>query len=307
MSDVVRWEPDTAPLGEAVVAIGVFDGVHLGHQALIGHAAADGAMRGLPCVAVTFDRDPDQVVTPDAPAPQLLTLADKCRFLTAAGADRVLVVPFDTDLAALSPESFLERVLLAALEPHAVHVGVDFRFGHFAEGNVGTLRSAGEDFGFDVVAHDLVTSEGAPVTSTRIRTHVRRGEVDKAAALLGREHRVSGIVVRGRGAGVRDLGVPTANLLPVEHAALPADGVYAGWASLDARSRPAAVSVGLPPTFPGAHDRLEVHLLDLDEDLYGRNLTVGFTRRLRAQTRFDSHEQLSAAIKRDIEEVRRTS
>jgi riboflavin kinase / FMN adenylyltransferase len=106
---------------------------------------------------------------------------------------------------------------------------------------------------------------------------------------------------------VRDLGVPTANLLPVEHAALPADGVYAGWASLEERSHPAAVSVGLPPTFPGAHDRLEVHLLDLDEDLYGRDLTVAFTRRLRAQTRFDSLEQLSAAIKRDIEEVRRTS
>jgi len=304
MTGIVTWEPGTSTLGEAVVAIGVFDGVHVGHQALVRDSTADASARRMPSVVVTFDRDPEQVITPDTPASQLLTLADKCRFLAEAGADLVLVVPFDADLAVLSPHSFLDRVLLRAVRPRAVHVGVDFRFGHYAEGTVETLRAAGEQYGFEVAAHELVTVGGAPVTSTRIRRLVTAGQVSDAATLLGRDHRVSGLVVRGRGAGLRDLGVPTANLLPVEHAALPTDGVYAGWAELDGRSVPAALSVGVPPSFPAAHDRLEAHLIGIDEDLYGRTLTVGFTRRLRPQSAFDTEAELASAIRHDIERVR---
>lgn len=307
MNAVVTWETGSEPLGEAVAAIGVFDGVHIGHQALIERASLDARRRSLPCVAVTFDRDPDQVVTPDASAPQLLTLANKCAYLLEAGADRVLVIPFDADLAAMPPDVFIRRVLCAALTPSAVHVGVDFRFGHYAEGSVGTLVKHGEEVGFEVLAHELVVADGAPVTSTRIRALVATGDIALAASLLGRDHVVTGVVVRGRGAGLRDLGVPTANLVPVEHAALPADGVYEGWASVEGLRTPAAISVGVPPSFPQAHERLEVHLVDHDQDLYGLTLTVGFIRRIRPQRRFASEAELATAIKNDIDQVRRHS
>lgn len=300
----VMWEPGVTVREDAVVSIGVFDGVHLGHQALITSAAAEAHELGVACVAVTFDRDPDQVLTPDRAVPQLLSLADKCRFLEEAGADCVLVIPFDADLALLSPSLFLERVLLKAMRPRAVHVGVDFRFGRYAEGTVDSLVSAGRRAEFVVRAHELVTHDGVAITSTYIRGLVAAGEVQHAAVLLGRDHRVCGTVVKGRGAGLRDLGFPTANLLPTEHAALPADGVYAGWALLDETMYPAALSVGLPPTFPEAHDSLEAHILDLDADLYSAALTVGFSRRLRPQQRFDSTADLSAAIEADIADVR---
>ena len=304
MNPVIVWEKGVPPLGRAVVAMGVFDGVHLGHQALIADAARDARAHGLLCVALTFDRDPEQVVSPDAPSAQLLTLADKTHFLLEAGADRVLVIPFDATLATLSPELFFEHVVLEAAEPAAVHVGVDFRFGHFAQGDVSTLEALGRRHGFGVSAHDLVAINGAPVTSTRIRRCIRSGDIRGAALLLGRPHRVSGLVAHGRGAGARDLGIPTANLVPVEHAALPPDGVYAGVVVVDDLRHPAAVSVGIPPTFPRAHHRLEAHLLDVDTDLYGATVTLEFHRLLREQTRFASTEELAAAIRSDIEATR---
>jgi riboflavin kinase / FMN adenylyltransferase len=307
MKPVITWDKNLAPLGAAVVAIGVFDGVHIGHQALMRDTASDARKRGLAAVAVTFDRDPDQVVTPDAPAPQLLTLADKCAFLLEAGADQMLVIPFDADLAALSPEGFLDDVLLTAVSPRAVHVGTDFRFGRYAEGTVDTLTTAGVTHGFTVSAHELITAGGTPITSTRIRSLVSSGDVRGAARLLGRDHRVSGLVVRGRGIGRQELGVPTANMLPSEHAALPLEGVYSGWALVEGTRHPAAISVGTPPTFPGAHDRLEAHILGLACDLYGRTLTLGFTSRLRDQVRFESKSELSDAMKHDIDEVRRSA
>jgi riboflavin kinase/FMN adenylyltransferase len=307
MNRVLAWDKSRAPLGASVAAIGVFDGVHVGHQALIRHTASDARERGLPAVAVTFDRDPDQVVNPDASVPQLLTLSDKCAFLLQAGADLALVIPFDVGLALLSPEEFLEDVLLAALAPHSVHVGTDFRFGRCAEGTVRTLTTAGRSGGFEVRAHELVTAQGAAITSTRIRSLISSGDVAGAARLLGRDHRVSGVVVRGRGIGRTGLGIPTANLLPAEHAALPFEGVYSGWAQVDSDTYPAAVSVGTPPTFPGAHDSLEAHILGLDCDLYGQTLTIGFTSRLRDQVRFGSAEELTDAMKRDIERVRESA
>jgi riboflavin kinase / FMN adenylyltransferase len=307
MNQVITWDRNLAPLGDAVVAIGVFDGVHIGHQALMRDTASDARERGLAAVAVTFDRDPDQVVTPDAPAPQLLTLTDKCAFLLEAGADQMLVIPFDADLAALSPERFLEDVLLTVISPRAVHVGTDFRFGRYAEGTVDTLATAGVTHGFTVSAHELITAGGTPITSTRIRSLVSSGDVRGAARLLGRDHRVSGLVVRGRGIGRQELGVPTANMLPSEHAALPLEGVYSGWALVEGTRHPAAISVGTPPTFPGAHDRLEAHILGLASDLYGHTLTLGFTSRLRDQVRFGSKSDLSDAMRHDIDEVRRSA
>lgn len=304
--NVVTWRAGSTPLGAAVAALGVFDGVHLGHQSLIASARHDATRRGLPCVAVTFDRDPDQVVDPASAGPQLLTLAEKCRFLRQAGADIVLVIPFDAPTAGLSPGEFVGGLLLAAVMPCALHVGVDFRFGRDAGGDAATLSLAGEQHGFDVVAHDLVCAEGSPVTSTRIRALIASGDVRGAAGLLGRDHRLAGHVVHGRGAGRRDLGVPTANVHPVPYAALPADGVYAGWVVIaGGPGLPAAVSVGIPPSFPEATHSLELHVLDYEADLYGSEVTVGFTGRIRPLARFDSRAALTAAIRDDIAAVRR--
>lgn len=299
----VIWAPDLPSLGDAVVAIGVFDGVHLGHQALLRDAVADARARAAAAVAVTFDRDPDQVVSPDNAAPQLLTLADKLAFIAETGIDTTLVVPFTLQLAQMAPEAFLESVLLRAVRPQAVRVGSDFRFGSMATGDVGTLQRAGVQHGFEVVPHTLVSVEGAAVTSTRIRSLVAAGNVKAAAELLGRPTRVSGTVRRGRGEGAQ-LGFPTANVAPVEYAALPADGVYAGRAVLpDDSEWAAAISVGTPPMFPEARDYLEAHVIDFDGDLYDAEITLEFFERLRELRPFGSVEELAAAIATDVEQA----
>lgn len=301
---IVTWQAGAEPLGEATVAIGVFDGVHVGHQALLHATVADAAERGVQAVTLTFDRDPDQVVAPEIAAPQLLTLADKLVAIERTGIDAILVVPFTRELADLSPEAFLETVLLSALTPRAVHVGRDFRFGHLAAGDTATLERFGTAHGFDVIAHDLVTIEDAPVTSTRIRALVAAGEVAEATQLLGGRPCVTGTVHRGRGEGTA-LGVPTANVVPVEFAALPGDGVYAGRAILDDGSKyAAAISVGTPPMFPQAKDYLEAHLLGFAGDLYDQPVTLEFWERLRGQRRYESLDALKAAIAEDVERTR---
>ncbi len=300
---IITWEHTTPSLGAAVVAIGVFDGVHLGHQALIAASAISAAQHRVPCVALTFDRDPDQVITPDAASPQLLALADKCTFLGDAGADIVLVIPFDTAIASMPPEEFVSSVLLSTCAPLAVHVGSDFRFGRFADGTVEDLEELGRSEGFAVSAHELVRLDSSPVTSTRIRALIADGAVEDAARLLGRTHRIGGMVVRGRGEGYSLLGVPTANILPEEHAALPSDGVYAGTALVGDRSWPAAISVGIPPTFPSAHDSLEAHLIGFRGDLVHRHITLQIERRIRAQLHFADPTDLARAIRADIAEI----
>lgn len=307
MSSVISWTSQIEPLGRAVVAIGVFDGVHVGHQALVQRTVADARRRDARSVVVTFDRDPDQVITPSTAAPQLLTLEDKCERLAEQGVDVVLVVPFDEALAAVSAEEFLEVVLGTCCTVVAIHVGRDFRFGHRAAGDIDTLYVWAAEHNADVTPHDLVVVDRVAVTSTRIRALVAEGAVQEAARLLGRKHRVAGSVVEGRREG-RALGFPTANVEPVSYAAIPVDGVYAGSAVLeDGRVLPAAMSVGVPPTFPGARDYLEAHILDFDEDLYGQRIVLEFATRLRSQEAFGSLEELTTAIGRDVESVRRAA
>lgn len=304
MNGIVWWEPGMEPLGRTVAALGVFDGVHIGHQALVRDAVSLARAAGVPSVVVTFDRDPDQVVTPASALPQLLTLDDKLSLLLAAGADVVLVMPFTDELAMTPPLVFLDEVLLETMTPVTVVVGYDFRFGHRAEGDVDVLVRYGADHGFSVVAHDLVREGGSPVTSTRIRALVAEGDVAEAARLLGRPHRVTGEVVHGRGEGA-ELDAPTANLATAPFAALPADGVYAARTHIDGTTYPAAVSVGVPPSFPEATDTLEAHVIGFRGDLYGRNVTVEFLERLRPQRAFDDPSDLAEAIRSDIEQVRR--
>ena len=301
-SNVIVWEAGTPSLGRCVAALGVFDGVHRGHQALITEASELARARGVASCVVTFDRDPDQIVTPDTAAPQLLTLEDKLEAIDALGCDHIVVVPFCRRIADTAPSRFISDVLVDALDPVAIVVGHDFRFGRSAAGTVDTLERFGRAHGFDVVARELVCSEGAPITSTRIRQLVAAGDVAGAARLLGRPHRVRGTVVHGRAAG-RELGVPTANVTPVAHSALPADGVYAGRVRIDGATYRAGISVGNPPTFPEARDYLEAHLVDYDGYLYGREVVLEFSERLRDQRAFDTADDLAEAIGQDIAEV----
>ncbi|MDO8915214.1 MAG: bifunctional riboflavin kinase/FAD synthetase [Coriobacteriia bacterium] len=303
MGRTVLWTPDMASLGPACAAVGVFDGVHVGHQALVRDAVRIAAAEECASVVLTFDRDPDQVVSPASAAPQLLDLEDKLTYLAELGPDAILVIPFDSSVAAMAPLVFLDRVLLGALRPVSVVVGYDFRFGHRAEGDVDTLVRYGREHDFTVIAHDLVSVDAAPVTSTRVRRLVASGDVAGAARLLGRPHRVKGDVVHGRAAGA-SLGAPTANLAVGPFAAVPADGVYAGRVSVDGTRYAAGISVGVPPTFPGATADFEAHLIDFDGDLYGRSVTVEFVERLRDQRAFDSEHELADAIAADLDRVR---
>jgi len=297
---IVTWSQDTSSLGAATIAIGVFDGVHIGHQALLRETVADATARGIQAVAVTFDRDPDQVVSAGSAAPQLLSIADKLECIAQTGVDVILVVPFTPMLAEMAPESFVDSVLLAAMRPVTVHVGRDFRFGAQAAGDVGVLQRLGLTHDFQVLPHELVSADGVPVTSTRIRALVAAGDIAAATELLCRRPRVTGTVHRGRGEGVK-LGFPTANIAPAPYAALPADGVYAGRAILDDGVEwAAAISVGTPPSFPEARDYLEAHLVDFEGDLYGATVILEFFEKLRDQYAFDSLDQLTEAIADDV-------
>lgn len=303
MTQVLWHRTDDDRIGETAVALGVFDGVHVGHQTLIRDAVEIAADEGVSCCVVTFYRDPDQVVTPEHAAPQLTSLDDKLALISELGPDVILVVPFDATLAAVSPESFIDDVLMRVLIPRVVIVGEDFRFGARAAGDVATLRACGVRDGFEVISHELVTREGAPVTSTRIRGLVGSGDVTAAARLLGRPHHLRGQVIGGHARG-RRLGAPTANLEFDQRMALPGPGVYAARARHRSDVYRAAVSVGTPPSFTDSGPSFEAHLLDFEGDLYGAPLTVEFIERIGELRPYPSEDALATAIAAFIAEVR---
>lgn len=296
-------------LGRAVVTIGVFDGVHRGHRVILGRAAALATRLGLPMVAVTFDPHPSEVVRPGSHPAMLSTVPFRAELLTGAGADAVCVLPFTTEFSRLTPEEFVHAVLVERLHAAAVVVGANFRFGHRATGTVETLRELGQTNGFEVELVDLAGGDGVTWSSTYVRQCVDEGDVEEAAVALERPHRVEGEVVHGDHRG-RQLGYPTANLLTTRHAAIPADGVYAGWLVRHAADGtlerlPAAVSVGSNPTFDGVDRRVEAYVLDHDNlDLYGERVAVEFGVRLRGMTRFDSVPELLEQMADDVARTR---
>jgi riboflavin kinase/FMN adenylyltransferase len=288
----------------AAVTIGAYDGVHLGHRALLRDLQQRAGARDLSTVVVTFDRHPATVVRPES-APKLLTdLALKLELLEQAGIDRTLVVPFDAARAQEAAEDFVREVLVEELSTRLVVVGRDFHFGRRRQGNVALLERLGEVYGFAVHGIGLTEDGSEPVSSTRIRSLVDRGDVEEAARLLGRPHEVRGPVVHGDGRGGPELGCPTANVSVPEDIALPADGVYAGYfGRADGTVHPAAISVGRRPTFyePGTAPVLvEAHLLGFDGDLYGEHARVSFAHHLRPELRFDSVEELVAQMRADV-------
>jgi riboflavin kinase/FMN adenylyltransferase len=289
----------------AVVTIGNFDGVHLGHLALVERAREEAGRRGVPTVALTFDPHPAAVLRA-AGAPALLqSLDERVATLRAHGCERVEVLRFDAELATLSAEAFVEDLLVGRLGAEHVVVGENFRFGAGAGGDVALLRSLGERLGFEVDAVGLVDAGDGPVSSSALRALLGAGDLPAVARGLGRAFTLSGEVVHGEGRG-RTIGVPTANVAVQPGRALPADGVYACWATPEGEGRlPAVVNVGWRPTFDGTTRTVEAHLLvDGAPDLYGRSLELAFVARIRGEERFDGVEALLARIGHDIEAAR---
>ncbi|MGH3978796.1 MAG: bifunctional riboflavin kinase/FAD synthetase [Pseudonocardiaceae bacterium] len=289
--------------GRSVATIGVFDGVHRGHAQLIGQAVRRARDLGVPCVLMTFDPHPAEVVRPGSHPAQLTTLRRRADLVEEFGVDVFCVLPFTVELSRTPPDTFVHELLVERLHVAAVVVGENFTFGHKAAGNVELLRTLGRRFGFTTEGAGLVSQGEVTFSSTYIRSCVDAGDVAAAAEALSRPHRVEGIVVRGELRG-RDLGYPTANLATPRYAAIPADGVYACRFVHRGRELGAAVSVGSNPTFSGRERRVEAFVLDLDEDLYGERVALDFVTRLRGMTRFDTVEQLVAQIADDVTRTR---
>ncbi len=310
-----RWQgledvPDD--WGSSVVTIGVFDGVHRGHQRIVGRARQAASELGLPVVVVTFDPNPDEVVRPGSHPPYLSTVRRRADVLAGLGVDAVCVIEFTYELSRLGPDEFVRTALVDRLHAARVVVGEDFVFGHKASGDVALLAELGEKYDFTVEGLPLVTEDGVRISSTEIRARLAEGDVVGAAHDLGRPHRVEGVVVRGHQRGLA-LGFPTANLETLPHTAIPADGIYAGWLfALDPTdgsqtdSWPAAISVGTNPTFDGRERSVEAYALDrYDLDLYGAHVALDFVQRLRPTLKFDTVDELVAQMHEDVAETRR--
>ncbi|GAA3568772.1 bifunctional riboflavin kinase/FAD synthetase [Amycolatopsis ultiminotia] len=300
-----------------MVTIGVFDGVHRGHQELIARTVEAAAGRGVPSVVVTFDPHPSEVLRPGTHPAQLTTLRRKAELVESLGVDVFCVLPFTLELSRLSPHEFVHEVLVDRLHAAAVLVGDNFTFGAKAAGNVALLRELGRRFGFvaygaELQGRSLAGHSDDPIStditfsSTYVRSCIDAGDVVAAADALGRPHRLEGIVVRGDRRG-HDLGYPTANLSTARFAAVPADGVYTAWftrlSDPDRRLR-AAVSVGTNPTFSGRERTVEAFVLDVDEDFYGQHVALDFVSRLRDQERFGRSADLVKQIDEDVVRTR---
>ena len=296
---------ESALLSSPVLALGNFDGVHVGHQRLLQMAVEVAGPDGCPAV-LTFEPHPAAILAPGHEPPLLTTLPRKLELLEHHGARATIVEPFTLALAAVPPEEFVDEVLVASLGVKAVVVGYDFTYGEKRRGSVETLRLAGRRQGFGVHVVPAVTLDGLAVSSTNVRALLRAGDTAEARILLGRPHDIDGEVVRGAGRG-RDMGIPTANIAPAG-GLLPRSGVYAGALTTldDTRIYPGALSLGSNATFtPDGPLSLEIHLFDFDGDLYDRPVRVHFHDWIREEARFDSVDELLVQIRQDLALARR--
>lgn len=290
---------DTRP---TAVALGVFDGVHLAHRAILGAAVESARAGDLRPVACTFDRHPMEILQPErAPVP-ITTLEERLGLIADTGVEATVVLTFDRELAAVEPEAFVKDILLAKLHARVVVVGFNHRFGHRARGDARLLQSLAEQLGFRARMVPPLEVDGVPVSSTEIRAALQRGEVRRAARFLGRPYAIAGSVAAGAGRG-RTLGFPTANVAADRPLLLPT-GVYFGRVTVDGRPWPAVVNVGVRPTFGETTLAIEAHLLNFSGDLYDRHVRLEFLDRLRDEKRFSSVEELRAQIERDIASAR---
>ncbi len=294
-----------APLGPSAVTIGKFDGVHIGHQAVIGELIEVARDRGLESIVITFDRHPLAQLDPQARPDVLVSNQQRLELLDATGVDTTLFLSFDAAFASMSPREFVERVLVQVCGASVVMVGDDFRFGVDGSGDVDTLRELGAEFGFDVdLIPEVKPGDTRKVSSSWIRQLLAEGDVARAGEFLGRAPAVRGEVVHGAKRG-RELGFPTANLSPESEGMIPADGVYAGWLTDGDERYPAAVSVGSNPTFDGVPPKqVEAFVLDEDLDLYGHVVEVAFVARIRGMVKYTGIDPLIDQMNRDVEGVR---
>ncbi len=318
---MLRWrglEATPGDLGRTVVTVGMYDGVHRGHQVLIGAAVARARAMNRPCLLLTFDPHPAEVIRPGSHPAILTSLDRKAELVAELGVDAMCVLPFTQEFMRLPPETFTHTVLVEHLHAAQVVVGENFTYGFRAGGTVATLLAEGRRFGFAVEGVPLANvgvddgreDEDVTISSTYIRACVAAGDVVTAARALGRPHRVDGVVVKGDRRG-RDLGYPTANVESPPFTAIPADGVYAGHlVTRDPRSGasrerfPAAISVGTNPTFQGSRRTVEAFVLDWEGDLYGDHVGVEFVQRLRPMAAFADLDGLLAAMAQDVTDTR---
>lgn len=306
-----------------VVTIGVFDGVHRGHQQLVNAAVEEARRRGIPSVMFTFDPHPTVVFRPEAVPALLATVTQRARLALSMGIDHVIVIGFTAEFSSWSPAEYVDNVLVDLLGAQAVFVGENFTFGHQASGKASDLKALGTQRGIDVHIAALLQEEGHVISSTFIRGELAEGRVDTAAQALGRPFSVTGEVTHGAGRGGRALGFPTANLYFPDKYALPADGVYAGYVTicpeeegnqiLQGRAQvgtmpvgqplAAAISVGTNPTFGHEPRSVESFVLDQEADLYGLQATVEFYHRLRGMQTYHSVHELIQAIHKDVEDT----
>lgn len=304
--NVIYKAADLNPAGRKVcLAIGFFDGVHLGHQQIIRQTIADASQQGSVSLVITFDQHPTTVVAPER-APLLIhRLAQRLRTIEALGVEALLLLHFDKPFSVQPAEAFVRSLCRDLGQVHSICVGANFTFGHRRGGNVALLQQLGSELGFSVHGLAAVALDGKTISSTRVREAIAKGELDAVQQMLGRAYSLSSVVQRGDQLG-RKLGFPTANL-DAAGLVLPPNGVYSVQAVLSGVTHRAVANIGIRPTLanPTPATRVEVHLLDFDGDLYDQELEVIFAGKLRDERKFGSLEELKAQIARDVAEARR--
>lgn len=282
----------------SVVTLGNFDGIHLGHQALISGAVAEAKKLAMPSVVLTFEPHPLKVLAPERAPKMLLAHKDKMQLLQALGVDVVVIQNFDLSFAKLAADEFVRGILVNRLKARKIWVGRDLRFGQGRKGGVADLERWGRELGFGVATVDAIVVDGARISSSRIRQLVMDGRVELVKPMLGRYHFVSGRVVVGHRRG-RDLGFPTANI-STRTEVLPADGIYATLFHLGERRLLSVSSVGVNPTFGDGPRTVESYLLNFTDDIYGEAVQLSFVRRIRSEMKFASIDELIAQIRQDV-------
>lgn len=307
--------PDSFAEAGTVVTIGVFDGVHRGHQLLISKAVSTARELGVPCVVMTFDPHPVTIFAPERAPRALMSLDERARHIAELGVDALLVIDFRDELAGLTPAEYMDDVLVSTLGAKHVLVGENFTFGRDAAGTATDMAQLGERAGVDVTIVKLLGEGEVRICSTAIRDHLSGGDVALATDFMGRPFSVIAPIERGAGRGGKELGYPTANQYASDTSAVPADGVYAGWLTIiddgeiDGDMQPgvrypAAISVGTNPTFGDARRSVESFVLDRDADLYGRMARVEFVGKVRDMVKFNSVDELLDNMARDVETTR---
>ncbi len=297
----------TSPFRNAVVAVGNFDGVHLGHQAIFAVVRKKAAEIGGTAVVVTFEPHPVKVLNHREPPPLITLLEQKLELMERQNMDAVVCIAFDHDFAALTAQEFVEDILVKKIGMKGIVIGRDYVFGKNRQGNVGFLKSAGHELGFEVMVPDWITMDVSlpeRVSSTRIREIIQQGDVSYAKNFLGRYYQLRGTVSPGRRRGGRQLGFPTANI-QIEDELCPRQGVYAVTAEINEGIFMGVANIGYSPTFDDYLFTVEVHILDFEGDLYGKPIKVNFIKRIRDEKKFNSIEELSVQIRRDIETGRK--